>query len=93
MYLFFNFFQVHKKLGNAHLSLMHFSWATDLDPKGANSQIKDAIDPAISRNLSQADTLDDSTQTHAGGYLVVLIQVVQNVDSKILIFQSLVYEF
>lgn len=45
---------------------MHFSWATDLDPKGANSQIKDAIDPAISRNLSQADTLDDSTQTHAG---------------------------
>lgn len=57
---------MHKKLGNSHLSLMHFSWATDLDPKGANSQIKDAIDPAISRNLSQADTLDDSTQTHAG---------------------------
>ncbi|KAE8743770.1 hypothetical protein FOCC_FOCC009601 [Frankliniella occidentalis] len=57
--------KVHKKLGNSHLSLMHFSWATDLDPKGANSQIKDAIDPAISRNLSQADTLDDSTQTHA----------------------------
>lgn len=55
--------KVHKKLGNSHLSLMHFSWATDLDPKGANSQIKDAIDPAISRNLSQA--LDDSTQTHA----------------------------
>lgn len=61
-----NLFKVHKKLGNSHLSLMHFSWATDLDPKGANSQIKDAIDPAISRNLSQADTLDDSTQTHAG---------------------------
>ncbi|XP_034250994.1 cell division cycle protein 27 homolog isoform X2 [Thrips palmi] len=60
--------KVHKKLGNSHLSLMHFSWATDLDPKGANSQIKDAIDPAISRNLSQADTLDDSTQTHAENY-------------------------
>lgn len=29
---------------------MHFSWATDLDPKGANSQIKEAIDPAISQS-------------------------------------------
>ncbi|PSN43924.1 Cell division cycle protein 27 [Blattella germanica] len=41
--------KVHKKLGNTHLALMHFSWATDLDPKGANSQIKEAIDPAMSR--------------------------------------------
>lgn len=55
---------------------MHFSWATDLDPKGANSQIKDAIDPAISRNLSQADTLDDSTQTHAGKCETMLWQFV-----------------
>lgn len=35
--------QVHKKLGNTHLALMYFSWATDLDPKGVNSQIKEAI--------------------------------------------------
>lgn len=28
---------------------MHFSWAMDLDPKGANSQIKDALDPALNR--------------------------------------------
>lgn len=46
-------FQVHKKLGNTHLALMHFSWATDLDPKGANSQIKEAIDPAISRTHTE----------------------------------------
>lgn len=36
--------KVHKKLGNTHLALMNFSWAMDLDPKGANNQIKEAID-------------------------------------------------
>ena len=36
--------QVHKKLGNTHLALMNFSWAMDLDPKGANNHIKEAID-------------------------------------------------
>ncbi|KAF6041218.1 CDC27 [Bugula neritina] len=36
--------KVHKKLGNAHLSMLNFSWATDLDPKGANNHIKEAID-------------------------------------------------
>merc|ERR1712020_706703 len=28
---------------------MHISWAMDLDPKGANSQIKDALDPTMHR--------------------------------------------
>ncbi|XP_076459147.1 cell division cycle protein 27 homolog [Babylonia areolata] len=36
--------KVHKKLGNTHLALMNFSWAMDLDPKGVNNQIKEAID-------------------------------------------------
>ncbi|XP_048237693.1 cell division cycle protein 27 homolog [Haliotis cracherodii] len=36
--------KVHKKLGNTHLALMNFSWAMDLDPKGINNQIKEAID-------------------------------------------------
>lgn len=40
---------MHNKLNNTHLALMHFSWAMDLDPKGANSQIKDALDPALNR--------------------------------------------
>jgi anaphase-promoting complex subunit 3 len=34
---------VHKKLGNTHLALMNFSYASDLDPKGTNNQIKEAI--------------------------------------------------
>ncbi len=41
--------QVHNKLNNTHLALMHFSWAMDLDPKGANTQIKDALDPTLNR--------------------------------------------
>ena len=28
---------------------MHFSWAMDLDPKGANSQIKDALDRSMNK--------------------------------------------
>lgn len=39
-----SFQQVYKKLGQTHLALMNFSWAMDLDPKGANNQIKEAID-------------------------------------------------
>ena len=37
-------FQVYKKLGQTHLALANFSWALDLDPKGANNQIKEALD-------------------------------------------------
>ncbi|XP_033039994.1 cell division cycle protein 27 homolog isoform X4 [Trachypithecus francoisi] len=37
-------YKVYKKLGQTHLTLMNFSWAMDLDPKGANNQIKEAID-------------------------------------------------
>lgn len=51
--------QVHKKLGNTHLALMYFSWATDLDPKGVNSQIKEAI-------LSPGQGEDDSPPTQSG---------------------------
>jgi len=36
--------KVHKKLGNTHLALVNFSWAMDLDPKGTNNHIKEAID-------------------------------------------------
>lgn len=51
--------KVHKKLGNTDLALMHFSWATDLDPKGASSQIKEAFDPAVGRT----HTDDESPQS------------------------------
>ena len=40
---------------------MHFSWAMDLDPKVANSQIKDALDPTLNR-VAQEDAapMDDT---------------------------------
>lgn len=53
--------KIHKKLGNVNLALMNFSWATDLDPKGTNNQVKDAFEPnqtAAALNLSE-DREDD----------------------------------
>lgn len=38
------FLQIHKIRGETHLALMNFSWAMDLDPKGASNQIKELID-------------------------------------------------
>ncbi|CAG4947129.1 unnamed protein product [Parnassius apollo] len=38
--------KVHNKLGNSHLAVMHFSWATDLDPKGTGGHIKEGFDPS-----------------------------------------------
>lgn len=66
--------KIHKTLGNMDLALMHFSWATDLDPKGANNQIKDAFDSMAHPNCCPAndnvvdvdfepsERSDDSTQ-------------------------------
>ncbi|CAG9856673.1 unnamed protein product [Phyllotreta striolata] len=48
--------KVHKKLGHTDLALMHFSWATDLDPKGASSQIKEAFDPSFGRSTTEMDS-------------------------------------
>ncbi|XP_050333607.1 cell division cycle protein 27 homolog [Bactrocera neohumeralis] len=70
--------KIHKTLGNVDSALMHFSWATDLDPKGANNQLRDAFDSAVVPMFSPArndqsvdadqdpeptsDRSDDSTQ-------------------------------
>ncbi|XP_053952760.1 cell division cycle protein 27 homolog [Anastrepha ludens] len=68
--------KIHKTLGNVDSALMHFSWATDLDPKGANNQLRDAFDSAVvpmfspARNDQSVDAdqeptserSDDSTQ-------------------------------
>ena len=60
------FLQVHNKLNNTHLALMHFSWAMDLDPKGANSQIKDALDRSMNKaaqeNTDTLAALDDDDE-------------------------------
>lgn len=36
--------KIHKKLGETDVALMNFSWAMELDPKGANNVIRDVID-------------------------------------------------
>lgn len=53
--------KIHKKLGNVNLALMNFSWATDLDPKGTNNQVRDAFEPnqnTTAMNVSH-DSRDD----------------------------------
>jgi hypothetical protein len=42
---------------------MHFSWAMDLDPKVANSQIKDALDPTLNR-VAQEDSAPMGVDDH-----------------------------
>ncbi|XP_040564895.1 cell division cycle protein 27 homolog isoform X1 [Lepeophtheirus salmonis] len=57
--------KVYNKLNNKNLALMHFSWAMDLDPKGANSQIKDALDPTLNRVAQEESAIqhaDDPMQ-------------------------------
>ena len=61
-------FQVYKKLGEIHLAQMHFSWAVDLDPKGANNQIKEAVDKRYLPDdddvgIDDADLMGSSVET------------------------------
>lgn len=62
---------------------MYFSWATDLDPKGVNSQIKEAI-------LSPGQGDDDSPPTQSGihGYCILILrdpfQVLDNLQKYLL---------
>jgi len=51
--------KVHKKLGNTHLALINFSWATDLDPKGTNNHIKEALDKRCV--IDDDDDADDNS--------------------------------
>ncbi|XP_057673548.1 cell division cycle protein 27 homolog isoform X2 [Corythoichthys intestinalis] len=66
--------KVYKKLGQTHLALMNFSWAMDLDPKGANNQIKDAIDkrylPEDEAAAEGDDSKDSSVMTDADDSLL-----------------------
>ncbi|CAB0034258.1 unnamed protein product [Trichogramma brassicae] len=57
--VYYSIGKIHKKLGSTHLALMYFSWATDLDPKGVNSQIKEAI-------LGPGQNEDESIITQSG---------------------------
>ena len=51
---FLNIHQVYKKRNETHLALTYFSWANDLDPKGASGarrHIKEVIDPTSNLSL------------------------------------------
>ncbi|XP_054168352.1 cell division cycle protein 27 homolog [Oppia nitens] len=55
--------KVHKKMGDTHLALMNFSWAMDLDPKGANNQIKEVIDKQYANDDEEVVVHLDPTET------------------------------
>lgn len=55
--------KIHKLLGNADLSLMNFSWATDLDPKGANNQVKDAFESNPNQGTIGLNVTQDGDST------------------------------
>ncbi|XP_002739953.1 cell division cycle protein 27 homolog [Saccoglossus kowalevskii] len=64
--------KVYKKLGQTHLALMNFSWAMDLDPKGTNNQIKEAIDK---RYLPDDDDPTDTTLSEVNPDAAVIADV------------------
>lgn len=49
-------------MGNTHLTLMNFSWATDLDPRGANNQIKGAIDKQYTNEDDEVHGSNDQSK-------------------------------
>lgn len=51
--------KVHKQLGNTHLAQMNFSWASELDPKGASAHNQDVLDPALNRGGQDSRIEDD----------------------------------
>ncbi|XP_013358597.1 PREDICTED: cell division cycle protein 27 homolog isoform X5 [Chinchilla lanigera] len=58
--------KVYKKLGQTHLALMNFSWAMDLDPKGANNQIKEAIDKRYLPDDEEPITQEEQISEYLG---------------------------
>lgn len=48
--------KVYKKLGKEHLALMNLSRATDMDPRGAYTQIKESLDPVRERDSEERST-------------------------------------
>ncbi len=50
---------MYSKKGDTHKALLHFSWATDLDPKGANNQIKESIEPVLSKSITSMVSLPE----------------------------------
>ena len=74
--------QVYKRKNETHMALTHFSWATDLDPKGDSGtrrHIKEAIDPATTSlsllpapNSQEDRTHQPSTNVEQGTHYYLL---------------------
>jgi anaphase-promoting complex subunit 3 len=56
--VYFLIAKVFSKKGDTHRALLHFSWATDLDPKGANNQIKESIEPVLSKSSGDVGVME-----------------------------------
>lgn len=58
---------------------MNFSWAMDLDPKGANNQIKEAIDkrylPDDEEPITQEEQISECYPYESGLYFQFILQI------------------
>lgn len=79
--------KVHRHLKNYHYSYMYMSWSMDLDPKGANNQLKENADKFYSKDedllfgmedLASSVTDDDQSQMQSQSSL----QDIQPMDSS-----------
>ncbi|CAF3338656.1 unnamed protein product [Rotaria socialis] len=79
--------KVHRHLKNFHYSYMYMSWCMDLDPKGANNQLKENADKLYSKDedlllgmedLASSVTEDDQSQMQSQSSL----QDIQPMDSS-----------
>jgi hypothetical protein len=85
--ILFNSFKVHRHLKNFHYSYMYMSWSMDLDPKGANNQLKENADKLYSKDedllfgmeeIASSITEDDNSQMQSQSSL----QDIQPMDSS-----------
>ncbi|CAF1206605.1 unnamed protein product [Adineta ricciae] len=79
--------KVHRHLKNFHYSYMYMSWSMDLDPKGANNQLKENADKFYSKDedlllgmedMASSVTDDDNSQMQSQSSL----QDIQPMDSS-----------
>lgn len=79
--------KVHRHLKNYHYSYMYMSWSMDLDPKGANNQLKENADKFYSKDedlllgmedMASSVTDDDNSQMQSQSSL----QDIQPMDSS-----------
>ncbi|CAF0925127.1 unnamed protein product [Didymodactylos carnosus] len=79
--------KVHRHLKNFHYSYMYMSWSMDLDPKGANNQLKENADKLYSKDedlllgmeeMASSITEDDMSQMASQSSL----QDIQPMDSS-----------